>query len=119
VAIGCRWLHPFCDLRHGQGHNPSISDMHNGTIMPFYDITVSTLYTYPCVGTGGHTEYVKPWNSTDWNVTATWSGYNGDWHNLLFSNSFTLYANETYNYTMQTGSYPRSFMNSYGTQPAG
>jgi parallel beta-helix repeat protein len=92
----------------GKGGYPSISGIYNGTITitPFYDINVSKLYTYPCPGTGGHTEYVKIWNST-WNVTATWDGYGADWHNLTFNNSFTLYANETYNYTIVTGSYPQ------------
>jgi hypothetical protein len=66
------------------------------------------MYTYPCPGTGGHTEYLKIWNSTTgWNVTATWNGYKDDWHNLSFNTSFTLYANETYNYTIRTGSYPQ------------
>ncbi len=96
---------PNFDTRGGT--YPSISGTHNGTIRPFFDLNVSTLYTYPCAGTSGHTEYVKIWNSTDWNVTATWNGYTGDWHNLTFNNSFTLYANETYNYTIQTGSYPQ------------
>jgi hypothetical protein len=86
---------------------PSISGRHNGTIRSNETITVHKLYTYPCPGTGGHTEYVKIWNSTDWTVTATWNGYTGDWHNITFNNSFTLYANETYNYTIVTGSYPQ------------
>jgi parallel beta-helix repeat protein len=90
---------------------PSIPGTHNGTITPFYDINVSKLYTYPCAGTGGHTEYIKIWNSTDWNVTASWNGYIGDWHNLSFNNSFMLYANETYNYTIRTGSYPQIIHN--------
>jgi NitT/TauT family transport system substrate-binding protein len=92
----------------GPGSYPSISGTHNGTIRPYRDIAVSTLYTYRCLGTGGHTEYIKIWNSiTGWNVTATWNGYKDDWHNLSFNNSFTLYANETYNYTIRTGSYPQ------------
>ena len=91
----------------GKGTYPAIPGTHNGTITPFYDITVSKLYTYPCAGTGGHTEYVKLWNSTDWTVTATWVGYNGDWHNLSFNNTCMLYANATYNYTIHTGSYPQ------------
>jgi len=85
---------------------PSISGTHNGTITLNQTITVSTLYTYPCVGTGGHTEYVRIWNST-LNVTATWNGYNEDWHNISFNESFTLVAGETYNYTIRTGSYPQ------------
>jgi len=85
----------------------SISGTHNGTITPSYNITVGILYTYFCPGTGGHTEYVKIWNSTEWNVTATWNGYTGDWHNITFNQSLTLYANETYNYTIRTSSYPQ------------
>ena len=65
------------------------------------------MYTYPCTGTGGHTEYIKIWNSTDWNVTATWEGYTGDWHNISFDEPFTLKADEEYNYTIKTGSYPQ------------
>ncbi len=91
----------------GEGTYPSIAGTFNGTIRANETITVRKLYTYPCAGTGGHTEYVKIWNSTDWNVTATWNGYKGDWHNITFNNSFTLYANETYNYTIVTGSYPQ------------
>jgi hypothetical protein len=92
----------------GPGGYPSIAGTHNGTITPNQTMLVNKLYTYPCPGTGGHTEYVKIWNSTTGgNVTATWNGYTGDWHNITFNNSFTLYANETYNYTIRTGSYPQ------------
>ncbi|HUV02719.1 MAG TPA: hypothetical protein VMW67_04655 [Desulfobacteria bacterium] len=86
---------------------PSLSGIHNGTITPFYDINVSTLYTYPSPGTGGHTGYVRIWNGTGWNVTATWDGYVGDWHNITFNQPFILRGNETYNYTIRTGSYPQ------------
>ena len=90
-----------------QGGYPSISGTHNGTITPFNDINVSKLYTYPCAGTGGHTEYVRIWNSTDWSVISTWDGYKGDCHNISFDAPFTLVAGETYNYTIRTGSYPQ------------
>jgi pimeloyl-ACP methyl ester carboxylesterase len=86
---------------------PSIAGTHNGTIKPNQTITVSQLYTYPCSGTGGHTEYIKIWNTSDRNVTARWEGYSGDWHNIPFDNSFTLEEGETYNYTIRTGSYPQ------------
>ena len=97
----------------------SISGMHNGTISPSHTITVQKLYTYPCPGTGGHTEYARFWNST-LNVTATWQGYQTDWRNITFNDTFTLVANETYNYTIRTGSYPQiihnqTFTNEYGT----
>ena len=91
----------------GPGTYPSISSVHNGTITPNQTINVSKLYTYPCLGTGGHTEYVQIWNGTGWNVTATWNGYVEDWHNLTFTESFILRENETYNYTIRTGSYPQ------------
>ncbi|MGC9445108.1 MAG: right-handed parallel beta-helix repeat-containing protein [Candidatus Methanospirareceae archaeon] len=100
-------MHPTAFFNTGQGAYPSISGTHNGTIRPFYDLNVSKMYTYSCPGTGGHTEYVKIWNSTGWNVTATWNGYRDDWHYLSFNSSFTLHAHETYNYTIRTGSYPQ------------
>ena len=67
---------------------------------------VQKLYTYPCDGTGGHSEYVRIWgNGVDQN--ASWTGYSGDWHNITFNETFVLYKNETYNYTIFTGSYPQ------------
>jgi len=92
----------------GSGTYPSISGTHTGTIKPNVTIKVSTLYTYPCAGTGGHTEYARIWNKTSGlNATATWNGYGGGWHKVVFNPSFTLIANETYNYTIRTGSYPQ------------
>ena len=87
---------------------PSICGNHTGTITPNKTITVNKLYTYPCAGTGGHTEYARIWNST-LDVNAIWNGYTGDWHNISFDNTFTLVANETYNYTIRTGSYPQIY----------
>ena len=79
---------------------------HTGTITPNQTITISKIYTYPCVGTGGHTEYARICNKT-WNGTeARWNGYQEDWKNISFDESFVLYAGETYNYTIRTGSYP-------------
>jgi len=64
------------------------------------------MYTYPCIGTGGHTEYVRFYgNSLD--VNKTWNGYIGDYHHIFFDTSFTLQANTTYNYEIRTGSYPQ------------
>lgn len=89
----------------GSGTYPSIFGTHNGTITPNVTITVQKIYTYPCVGTGGHTEYVKIWNDS-WNITATWEGYQSDWRNITLP-EFELVRGETYNYTIQTGSYPQ------------
>ena len=86
---------------------PSISGNHTGTITPSCNIPFSRLYTYPCAGTGGHTEFVKIWNNSGFNATATWDGYNGDWQNIAFNDIIMLYENETYNYTIRTGSYPQ------------
>jgi hypothetical protein len=88
----------------GSGSYPSISGTHNGTITPSHDMYVTKMYTYPCSGTGGHTEYAEIRNAT-WNATATWEGYAGDWHNITFDKTVVLVANGKYNYTIRTGSY--------------
>ena len=90
----------------GPGTYPSISGMHNGTITPSQDIAVTGLYTYPCTGTGGHTEYIKIGNET-WNKSAHWKGYKSNWHNISFDKTVVLRANKTYNYTIHTDSYPQ------------
>ena len=96
----------------GKTANPylSISGTHNGSITPYETIyNVSTLYTYPCPGTGGHTEYVAFYydpNRTEKITEGHWNGYDSDWYNISFS-SFTMLANHTYYYTLKTGSYPQ------------
>jgi len=100
------WLPAIFDTEKPANPYPSIFGMHNGTLTPNQTISVHKLYTYPCNGTGGHTENVKIWNLT-WNETANWNGYSGDWHNISFNESFTLVKGKTYNYTFRTGSYPQ------------
>ncbi len=112
-------LPPEAIFDTGPGTYPSIFGMHNGTITLNQTITVSKLYTYPCTGTGGHSEHVRIWNSSGLDVTANWKGYKRDWHNISFSGSFTLKANETYNYTIKTGSYPQMHHNKTLTLPEG
>ena len=85
---------------------PSIMGNHTGAIKSNHTVIATKLYTYPCVGTGGHTEYARIWNLT-WNATATWEGYVGDWKNITFDKTVVLLANETYDYTIRTGSYPQ------------
>jgi len=85
---------------------PSIMGNHTGTIKPNYTVIATKLYTYPCSGTGGHTDYARIGNKT-WNATAMWEGYAGDWHNITFDKTVVLLAGETYNYTIRTGSYPQ------------
>jgi nitrous oxidase accessory protein len=87
---------------------PGIAGTHNGSITPSCTITLTKLYTYSCPGTGGHTEYAALSYPNGTVIgEAHWNGYIGDWHNINFNNAFTLYANETYNYTIRTGSYPQ------------
>ncbi|MFV9676506.1 MAG: hypothetical protein ACNYVW_02490 [Methanosarcinales archaeon] len=85
----------------GEGTYPSIPGTHNGTIKPNQPLTVQNLYTYPCPGTGGHSEYAKIYNDT-WHIESPhWRGYQEDGDNIYFNHSFTLVANETYNYTIR------------------
>jgi hypothetical protein len=88
---------------------PSISGTHNGTITPYYDINVSTLYTYACSGTGGHTKYAAFYNAATGKAIANarWNGYQGDYRYIEFDAPFTLHAKVTYNYIIKTGSYPQ------------
>jgi len=89
------------------GTYPSIMGTHNGTIKPSHDVVVNKMYTYPCVGTGGHSEYVEISNESGIVATGYWKGYRDDYHNITFPQQFTLLANQRYNYTIITGSYPQ------------
>ncbi|KAF5438218.1 PKD repeat-containing protein [Candidatus Methanophagaceae archaeon] len=92
----------------GTGTYPSIAGTHNGTITTNVTITVSKLCTYPCAGTGGHTEHVIITNNTGVIIAeADWDGYQVDGHNITFDVPFELVANETYRYSIRTGSYPQ------------
>jgi len=89
---------------------PSIMGTHNGTIKPAHDVNVSKMYTYPCAGTGGHSEWVAFYNSTTGEeiVNGTWKGYaEDDYHYIEFNKDFVLHGGVTYNYTIITGSYPQ------------
>ena len=88
---------------------PSIMGTHNGTITPYVTIyNVSTLYTYPCEGTGGHTEYVAFYDESGEEIaTASWDGYQSDYHNISFATPFNLHAGVVYTYEIRTGSYPQ------------
>ncbi len=103
----------------GEGSYPSIKGTHNGTIVPTENITVHKLFTYSCTGTGGHTEQVRIWNNSGWDVTANWTGYQGDLDSISFPLSFSLLAGETYYYTIRTGSYPQIHHTNSLSTPAG
>jgi hypothetical protein len=98
---------PYQFFDTGPGTYPSVFGTHNGTIKPNQRLNVSNLYTYPCVGTGGHTEYARIYNESGTIAEARWHGYESDWHTLSFNETFVLYENETYYYTIHTGSYPQ------------
>ncbi|MCK4476729.1 MAG: S8 family serine peptidase [Methanophagales archaeon] len=100
------------DTEQPKNPYPCIFGTHNGTITPNVTIyNVSRLYTYSCAGTGGHSESVAFFNATTEIEIAngTWNGYQGasDYHCIEFDVPFTLHENETYNYTIRTGSYPQ------------
>ncbi|KAF5417125.1 MAG: hypothetical protein C5S38_02155 [Candidatus Methanophagaceae archaeon] len=94
------------DTRASANPYPSLSGTHTGTITPSQDVNVSKLYTYPCAGTGGHTESVRiSGNGKD--ESASWNGYAEDGHTITFDSSFLLESGKTYNYVIKTGSYPQ------------
>ena len=103
----------------GSGTYPSISGTHKGTIKPNHTVIATKLYTYPCVGTGGHTEYIRIYNESGTIAEANWTGYIGDWHNITFDKTVILLANKTYNYTIRTGSYPQIHHNASLLTPNG
>lgn len=91
---------------------PSIFGTHNGTITPSRTITVQKLCTYPCSGTGGHTETIELYENGTLIAYGTWNGYKGDWHTISIHNvtdapSVTLLKDHVYSYTICTGSYPQ------------
>jgi hypothetical protein len=103
----------------GPGGYPSIPGTFTGTLTPNRTLCVARLYTYPCPGTGGHTEYLRIWNSTA-EVTGIWNGYGAeDWHVVALNHSVTLVAGETYNLTLHTGSYPLVHYRGSLTRPEG
>ena len=109
--------HSFTTLKllinTGKGTYPSIMGTHKGEIKPSCNITVSKLYTYPCLGTGGHTESIELEENGTLIANGTWEGYAGDWHNITLHNAtgnapyVRLLKGHRYNYTIVTGSYPQ------------
>jgi hypothetical protein len=93
----------------GSGTYPSICGVHRGNFTLKHDIFVHKMYTYPCKGTGGHSEYVAfYYENSSMVANGTWSGYRGgDYHNIEFDTPFTLHAGVVYNYEIKTGSYPQ------------
>jgi hypothetical protein len=99
----------------GEGDYPSIMGTHNGTI------TIQRMYTYPCTGTGGHSEYAAFYDQNETKIgEGHWKGYqSGDYHYITFDPPFTMVLGERYNYTIKTGSYPQIIHNQTHTTENG
>jgi hypothetical protein len=97
----------------GHGTYPSIMGTHTGNFTPKCNITVHQIYTYPCAGTGGHSERVIfcDYETGVTKINESWGGYLGDYHNITVSPSVKLLKNRVYNYTIITGSYPQIIHN--------
>jgi hypothetical protein len=91
------------DTGHSEDPYPSISGTHNGTI------TIEKMYTYPCSGTGGHSEYAALFDQTGTKLgEGAWKGYQGgNAQYITFNPPLTLELGKPYNYTIKTGSYPQ------------
>ncbi len=96
----------------------SISGTHTGTITLNRNVTVHKLHTYPCTGTGGHTESVRIYGNGI-NESASWGGYAEDGDTITFDSSFTLEEGKTYSYVIETGSYPQIHHTDNLSTPAG
>ncbi|MFV9677157.1 MAG: hypothetical protein ACNYVW_05845 [Methanosarcinales archaeon] len=103
----------------GSGMYPSIPGTHHGKIIQAQTIFVHKLYTYPCIGTGGHSERITISNASGWTRTAMWGGYNEERHNIYFADSFDLRPGVEYNYTIETSSYPQIIHKSHLNTNAG
>ena len=100
--------HDSFDTRSPENPYPSIAGIHNGTLEVTNDMMISTMYTNPCPGTGGHTEFMRIWNETTGACAeGHWDGYQGEYQTISFNQSITLKKGVTYHYTIQTGSYPQ------------
>jgi parallel beta-helix repeat protein len=90
----------------GEGTYPSISGTFIGTITPSRNLTLNTLYTYSCTGTGGHTKSIELYEYSFLRAMGMWSGYQGDWHTITFT-KVALLKDHEYRYIIVTGSYPQ------------
>ena len=94
----------------GHGTYPSIMGVHEGNFTPKCNITVHQIYTYPCAGTGGHSERVIFRDGEVEKINVSWGGYQGDYHNITVPGVMLL-ENHVYNYTITTASYPQIIHN--------
>jgi hypothetical protein len=105
-------LAPLPIVDTGSGTYPSLSGVHHGSIKPYETINVSQLYTYPCPGTGGHTNSIQLREHNEVVAYGEWEGYQSDWQNVTLHAAsgapyITLLKDHEYTYTINTGSYPQ------------
>ncbi|KAF5426842.1 Repeat domain-containing protein, partial [Candidatus Methanophagaceae archaeon] len=117
-ALTCLYGTNTFDTCQSADMYPSIPGTHTGTIAPNQNITVQKLYTYPCAGTGGHTESVRIYGN-EIDKSASWNGYAEDRDTITFDSPFTLESGKTYNYVIETGSYPQIHHTDNLSTPAG
>jgi hypothetical protein len=91
----------------GEGTYPSISGTFTGTITPSRNLTVTTLYTYYCEGTSGHTKSIELYDGTTPIASGVWGGYQDDWHNITLDSEVMLLKDHEYRCNIETGSYPQ------------
>ncbi len=118
APVGAQPLETVFDT--DEGTYPSIMGVHKGYFTPQHDINVHQIHTYPCAGTGGHSEYVAFYENGNEIANACWDGYQSDYHDISFDVSLPLYKGVVYGYELRTGSYPQivhnqTLINEYGT----
>jgi agmatine/peptidylarginine deiminase len=67
---------------------------------------VRKISAYSCTGTGGHIESAALYYAGEVIATASWHGYQDEYHTLSFSNEVVLDEGTEYQYEIVTGSYP-------------
>jgi len=99
---------------------PSIMGTHTGNFTPNRELNISRMYTYPCPGTGGHSEFVAFYYPDGTEIASgNWTGYQGDYHYIYFNKPFTLEEGVTYGYKIITGSYPQIYHSQSVSIPEG
>ena len=113
------FVFPFClGFVTPKGNYPSIAGTHRGIITPKANINVSVVEVRPCVGTGGHINYIRL-TGDGISSEAVWNGYNNDYNTLEFNSSIILEEGKTYAYEIRTGSYPQIIHTNRLEVPAG
>jgi hypothetical protein len=63
----------------GPGTYPSIHSEHHGNFTHRIQMNISKICTYPCPGTGGHTEKITFFYQNGTEIgNSSWNGYKGD-----------------------------------------